>query len=160
MMVTDWRCWCQNHYVGCFFSLCWWFSQCIKSVTNILNGSPTSQSCHQPIWSPTSVTNIDQLIVQRFFSMTDLFSVFSWLLDSFIFSSGPFFWVAKKQSNLSFRVYYHQGRFLNIFAQRKSILVIPFRKIKQNSQHWIQTESRQIEYQMNEIHSLISPAWA
>ena len=41
------------------FSLCWLFSQCIKSVINILNRSPTSQICHQHIWSPTSVTNID-----------------------------------------------------------------------------------------------------
>ena len=40
------------------FSLCWWFYQRIKSVTNILNRSPTSQTCHQGIWSPTSVTNI------------------------------------------------------------------------------------------------------
>ena len=45
-----------------FFSLCWWFSQCIKSVTNILNGSPTTQTCHQHIWSPTSVTNIDATV--------------------------------------------------------------------------------------------------
>ena len=35
MMATDFRCWCQNHYVDDFFSLCWWFSQSIKSVTNI-----------------------------------------------------------------------------------------------------------------------------
>ena len=34
------------------FSLCWWFSQCIKLV-------PRSQTCHQHIWSPTYVTNID-----------------------------------------------------------------------------------------------------
>ena len=40
-------------------SLCWWFSQCTKSVTNILTRSPTSETCHQNIWSPTSVTNID-----------------------------------------------------------------------------------------------------
>ena len=45
-------------------SLCWRFSQYIKSVTNILNPSPTSQTLgtntrHQHIWSPTSVTNID-----------------------------------------------------------------------------------------------------
>ena len=45
------------------FSLCWWFSQCIKSVTNILNRSSTSQTCHQRIWSPTSVTNIDVTMV-------------------------------------------------------------------------------------------------
>ena len=41
MMVTDLRCWWQNHYVGDFFSLCWWFSQCNKSVTNISNLSST-----------------------------------------------------------------------------------------------------------------------
>ena len=33
------------HYVGDFF--------------NVLNRSPTSQTCHQHIWPPTSVTNID-----------------------------------------------------------------------------------------------------
>ena len=59
MMVTDLRCWWQNHYVGDFFSLCWWFFQCIKSVTNIPDRPPTFQTCHQHIWSPTSVTNID-----------------------------------------------------------------------------------------------------
>ena len=52
MLVAESLCWW-------LFSLCWWFSQCIKSVTNILNRSPTSQTCHQHIWSPTSVTNID-----------------------------------------------------------------------------------------------------
>ena len=52
MLVTESLCWR-------LFSLCWWFSQCIKSVTNILNWSPTSHTCHQHIWSPTSVTNID-----------------------------------------------------------------------------------------------------
>ena len=41
MIVIDLRCWWQNHYVGDFFSLCWWSSQCIKSVTNISNLSPT-----------------------------------------------------------------------------------------------------------------------
>jgi len=42
MMVTDLRCWWHNH-------LSWWFFQCIKSVTNILNLSPThfvSNICH------------------------------------------------------------------------------------------------------------------
>ena len=52
MLVAESLCWR-------LFSLCWWFSQCILSVTDILNGSPTSQTCHQHIWSPTSVTNID-----------------------------------------------------------------------------------------------------
>ena len=45
--------------VGDIFSLRWRFSQCIKSVINILNRSPTSQTCHQHIRSSTSVTNID-----------------------------------------------------------------------------------------------------
>ena len=52
MLVAESLCWR-------LFSLCWWFSQCIKSVINIFNRSPTSQTCHQHIWSPTSVTNID-----------------------------------------------------------------------------------------------------
>ena len=52
MVVTVLRCWR-------LFSLCWWFFQCIKSVTNILNRSLTSQTCHQHISSPTSVTNIN-----------------------------------------------------------------------------------------------------
>ena len=52
MLVAESLCWR-------LFSLCWRFSQCIKSVTNILNRSPTSQTYHQHIWSPTSVTNID-----------------------------------------------------------------------------------------------------
>ena len=51
MLVTS-LCWW-------LFPLCWWFSQYLKSVTYILNRSPTSQTCHQHIWSPTSVTNID-----------------------------------------------------------------------------------------------------
>ena len=34
MLVTESLCWR-------LFSLCWWFFQCIKSVTNILNVSPT-----------------------------------------------------------------------------------------------------------------------
>ena len=52
ILVAEYLCWR-------LFSLCWWFSQCIKSVTNILNRSPTFQTCEQHIWSPTSVTNID-----------------------------------------------------------------------------------------------------
>ena len=53
LMVTDFKCWWQN------FLLCCWFSQCIKSVIRILNRSPTTQTCHQHIWLPTSVTNIN-----------------------------------------------------------------------------------------------------
>ena len=45
MMVTGLRCWLQNHYVGDF--------------PNVLNRSPTTKTCHQHLWSPTSVTNID-----------------------------------------------------------------------------------------------------
>ena len=52
MMVTDFRCWWQNHYVGDFFLY-------VGDFLNVLNRSPTPQTCHQHIWSPTSVTNID-----------------------------------------------------------------------------------------------------
>ena len=51
MLVAKSLCWRP-------FSLLWRFSQCIKSVTNILNPSPTSQTWHQHIWSLTSVINI------------------------------------------------------------------------------------------------------
>jgi len=52
MLVAESVCWR-------LFTLSWWFCQHLESVTNILNQSPTSQICHQHIWSPTSVTNID-----------------------------------------------------------------------------------------------------
>ena len=67
MLLAESSCWR-------LFSLCWWFSQCIKSVTNILNRSPTSQICHQHIWSPISVTNIDATL-----------SNFSWNFYTFQF---------------------------------------------------------------------------
>ena len=41
MMVTHFRCWWQNKSSWRLFSLCWWFSSWIKSVTNILNRSST-----------------------------------------------------------------------------------------------------------------------
>ena len=50
MMVTDWRYWWQNHYVGDFFH---------QQVTNILNRSATFQTSHQHILSPSSVNNIN-----------------------------------------------------------------------------------------------------
>ena len=46
------RCWWQNHYVIDFFRY-------VGDSLNVLNRSPTSQTWHQHIWSPTSVTNID-----------------------------------------------------------------------------------------------------
>ena len=52
MMVTDFRCWWHNHYVDDFFRY-------VDDFLNVLNRSLTSQTCHQHIWSPTSVTNID-----------------------------------------------------------------------------------------------------
>ena len=45
MLVAEWLCWRLFRYVSDFL--------------NVLNRSPTSQTCHQHIWSPTSVTNID-----------------------------------------------------------------------------------------------------
>ena len=52
MMVTGLRCWWQNHYVGDLFRY-------VGDFLNALNRSSTSQTCHQHIWSPTSVTRID-----------------------------------------------------------------------------------------------------
>ena len=59
MLVTLWWWLIWESLCWRLFSLCWWFFLCIKSITNIPNRSPTSQNCHQHIWSPTSVTNID-----------------------------------------------------------------------------------------------------
>jgi len=56
----DFRCWWQNHYVGDFFHYVWDF---LNEFTNILNRSPTSKSCHQHIWSQTSVINIDVTVI-------------------------------------------------------------------------------------------------
>ena len=47
MMVTDLRCCWQNHYVGDFFRY-------VCNFLNVLNRSPTSQTCHQHP-SPTSM---------------------------------------------------------------------------------------------------------
>ena len=66
MMVTDSRCWWQNNYVGDFF-------RCVGDFLNVLNRSPTSQTCHQHTWSPTSVTNID-VTVNSFTGQIDRFS--------------------------------------------------------------------------------------
>ena len=52
MMVTDLRCWWRNHFVGDFFRY-------VGDFFNISNRSPISQICHQDIWSPTCVTNIN-----------------------------------------------------------------------------------------------------
>ena len=48
-MVTDFRCWWQNHYVGDFFRY-------VGDFLNVFNRSPTSQTCHQHIWSRTSMS--------------------------------------------------------------------------------------------------------
>ena len=52
MMVTDFGCWWQNQYVGDFVRY-------VGDFLYVLNRSPTSKTCHQHIWSPTSVTNVD-----------------------------------------------------------------------------------------------------
>ena len=49
MLMTDFRFWWQNHYVGNFFRY-------VDDFLNVLIRSPTSQTCHQHIWSQTSVT--------------------------------------------------------------------------------------------------------
>ena len=55
MMVTDLKCWWQNHYVGEFL--------------NVLNRSSTSQTCHQHIWSPKSVTYIYVTVSSKMISV-------------------------------------------------------------------------------------------
>ena len=56
-LLTDSSCWRQNHSVGDFSRYVGVF-QWIQSVTNISNLSST-QTCHQDISSPTSVTDIN-----------------------------------------------------------------------------------------------------
>ena len=61
------------------FPLCWWFS---RSITSILNRSPNSQTCHQHIWSPTYLTNIDVtggIWVRGFTSYFELNIVHDWI---------------------------------------------------------------------------------
>ena len=55
MMVTDLKCWWQNHYNGEFL--------------NVLNRSSTSQTCHQHIWSPKSVTYIYVTVSSKMISV-------------------------------------------------------------------------------------------
>ena len=52
MMVTDLRCWQQKDYAGDFFRY-------VGDFLNVLIRSPTSQTCHQHIWSTISVADID-----------------------------------------------------------------------------------------------------
>ena len=47
-----------DRYVGDFFRYA-------GDFLNVLNRSPTSQTCHQHIWSPTSVINIDVTVKLR-----------------------------------------------------------------------------------------------
>ena len=56
MMVTDLRCWCQNHYVGEFFRYVGYF-------LSVLNQSPTSWIGHPHL---KLVTNNDVSLVSLF----------------------------------------------------------------------------------------------
>ena len=57
-------CWWHRYFGGTIIMLATFFvmlviHQCTKSIANILNRWPTSQTCHQHTWSRTSVTNIN-----------------------------------------------------------------------------------------------------
>ena len=71
MMVTDFRCWWQNHYVGDFFRY-------VGDFLNVFNRSPTSQTCHQHIWSPTSVTYIDVTVITCENFLSDKVPLMKW----------------------------------------------------------------------------------
>ena len=71
-MVTDLRCWWQNHYFGDFFRY-------VGDFLNVLNRSPTSQTCHQHIWSLTSVTNINVIPTSRL-SLRSCLGSYMWSL--------------------------------------------------------------------------------
>ena len=74
-MVTS-LCWWL--YEGDWFemlvteSLCWRLFRYVDDFLNVLNRSPTSKTCHQHIWSQTSVTNID-LTAKNFEKFRKLF---------------------------------------------------------------------------------------
>ena len=76
-LIVKWLVGNGNSDVGDIFMLVtfgWWLisdvsDRIIILVTNILNRSPTSQTCHQHIWSPTSVTNIDLIVGNPNFSV-------------------------------------------------------------------------------------------
>ena len=116
MLVTESLCWR-------LFLLCWWFSQYIKSVTNILNRSPTSQTCHKHIWSPTSVTNIDVTLMM---SPTHPMSFLSSLtnLSYYIFTNWSHYWYLRWVGNC----YWH-----GIEWWREEVVLsrkVPWRKYK------------------------------
>ena len=56
ILVTDSRCWWQIQYVGNYLHYVGYFS--MYQTIIILDGSPTSQNCHQHISSPTSLANV------------------------------------------------------------------------------------------------------
>ena len=62
MIVTDFRRWWQNHNVGDFFRY-------VGEFLNVLNRSSTSQTCHQHIWSPKSVTYIYVTVSSKMISV-------------------------------------------------------------------------------------------
>jgi len=49
------------------------FFRYVGDFINVLNRSPTSQTCHQHIWSPTSVTNIDVTVKYCSFGTEEIY---------------------------------------------------------------------------------------
>ena len=77
MMVTVYRCWWQNHNACDFFRY-------IGDFLNVLNRSPTSQTCHQHILSPISVTNIDITQISSKLSVCNIHSFVNGKFNSLI----------------------------------------------------------------------------
>ena len=92
MMVTDWRCWWQNHYVGDFFRYVGDFFQCIKSVINILNLSPThfvsnirrQHRCHPEdvIWSVSICCNSCDMSFWNSYLSVIIVVIICWLIPN------------------------------------------------------------------------------
>ena len=69
------------------------FFRYVGDFLNVLNRSPTSQTCHQHIWSPTSVTNIDVTGINRSKLPCEALHSFKHHFDQFftlIYSLNPF----------------------------------------------------------------------
>ena len=65
-----------------------------KSVTNILNRSQTSHTCHQHIWYPKSVTNIDVTVKMTTYAPT------SPSITSIFRSKANIFWLVRLPNQL------------------------------------------------------------
>ena len=101
MMVTDLRCWWQNHYVGDFFHY-------VGDFLNVLNRSSTSWIGHQHLKLVTNTFDLQNPVWTWSFNFTnklrrnrDLFWNFLFLVYFLLtFQVQPVFLICKQHSNI------------------------------------------------------------